>query len=60
MTEEKIAELKSGESLKVVFTDPGAKADLEAWCRATGNRALSFEGPSRDGKRIATIQKRDA
>ena len=33
MTEERMAELKINEVLEVLFTDPGAEADLEAWCR---------------------------
>jgi tRNA 2-thiouridine synthesizing protein A len=37
MTEEKVAEMKQGEVLEVVFTDPGAKPDLMAWCRASGH-----------------------
>ena len=28
--------------VEVIFTDPGAKPDLEAWCRATGNPLLGF------------------
>ena len=42
MTEEKIAELAERSVLKVIFTDPGAKPDLEAWCRATGNELIGF------------------
>lgn len=43
MTEEKLGTLKEGEVLEVVYTDPGAKPDLEAWCRANGHRLLGFE-----------------
>ena len=43
MTEEKMADLRRGDILEVIFTDPGAKADLEAWCRATGNELLGFK-----------------
>lgn len=43
MTEEKIAELAKGETLEVVFTDPGAKSDLEVWCRATGHAFGGFK-----------------
>ena len=42
MTEEKIKGLKKGDVLEVVFTDPGAKPDLKAWCTATGNELLGF------------------
>jgi tRNA 2-thiouridine synthesizing protein A len=40
MTEEKVAEMKKDEVLEVVFTDPGAKPDLMAWCRASGHAFL--------------------
>ena len=43
MTEEKMVDLKKGEVLEVIFTDPGAKPDLLAWCRATGNECLGFK-----------------
>ena len=33
MTEERMVDLKNDEVLEVLFTDPGAKEDLEAWCR---------------------------
>ena len=42
MTEEKIVDLSRGEILEVIFTDRGAKADLDAWCRVTGNELLGF------------------
>ena len=40
MTEEKVAEMKKGEVLEIIFTDPGAKPDLMAWCRAAGHTFL--------------------
>jgi tRNA 2-thiouridine synthesizing protein A len=43
MTEEKIAEMGQDEVLEVVFTDPGAKPDLLAWCRASGHAFLACE-----------------
>ncbi|MBI3252792.1 MAG: sulfurtransferase TusA family protein [Candidatus Omnitrophica bacterium] len=43
MTEERIKEMKKGAVLRVVFTDPGAVPDLEAWCAAAGHRILGFE-----------------
>lgn len=42
MTEEKIVDLQQGAVLEVIFTDPGAQPDLEAWCRSTGHRLLGF------------------
>lgn len=55
MTEEKMSELQAGEVLEVIFTDPGAVPDLEAWCRASGEELLGFR---RDGaRRRAYIRK---
>lgn len=42
MTEEKIAGMAPLALLEVVFTDPGAKADLIAWCKANGHEWLDF------------------
>ena len=53
-----MAELAGGDTLDVSFTDPGAKPDLEAWCRATGNPAPAFRGPDAKGRYRATIRKR--
>jgi tRNA 2-thiouridine synthesizing protein A len=36
--------LRGGEILKLVCRDPGAKADLPVWCRATGHRLLHGDG----------------
>ena len=55
MTEERIADLKRGDILEVIFTDPGAQADLEAWCRATGNELLGFKNERFKG--FSYIQK---
>jgi TusA-related sulfurtransferase len=55
MAEEKIKEMKKGEVLEVLYTDPGAKPDLLAWCKATGNRALGFKEGKQ--KSFAYVQK---
>ena len=39
-TKKAIAELNSGEVLKIVATDPGAVKDFEAFCRTTGNELV--------------------
>lgn len=56
MTEEKIAHMKSGQVLEVAFTDPGAKPDLTAWCRATGNEVIDFN--RKHIEFLATIRKK--
>ena len=55
MTEEKMADLKKGDILEVVYTDPGAKPDLEAWCKANKHQCLGFKTDKRSGR--AYIQK---
>ena len=36
-----LAELTSGQVLKVISTDPGAKRDFEAFARQTGNELIA-------------------
>ena len=42
-TAQKMKELKVGQVLEVLATDPGIKEDMPAWCRATGNEYLGLE-----------------
>jgi len=35
-----IKEIAIGQVLKVIATDPGAPADMEAWARQTGNELI--------------------
>lgn len=42
-TQQRVAELKDGEILKVRCTDPGALSDIPAWCRIHGHRVISTE-----------------
>ena len=58
MTEEKMAGMPPGEVLEVVFTDPGAKPDLMAWCRASGNEFLACRNEGTKNK--AYIKKAEA
>ena len=37
--------LSPGQVLRLVALDPGAPADLPAWCRLTGHTLLSSEHP---------------
>jgi tRNA 2-thiouridine synthesizing protein A len=39
-TQDKAAELHSGDTLEVVCTDPGALNDIPAWCRINGHEVL--------------------
>jgi tRNA 2-thiouridine synthesizing protein A len=41
----RMKELKPGDRLEVVARDPGAPADLPAWCRMTGHTLVSAAHP---------------
>ena len=37
-----IKQMKKGEIVKVLSTDPGSKRDFESWCKKTGNELLEM------------------
>jgi len=39
-TQDRAAELNTGDTLEVVCTDPGALNDIPAWCRINGHEVL--------------------
>ncbi|MDX1750783.1 MAG: sulfurtransferase TusA family protein [Methylophaga sp.] len=39
-TQNKVAELSSGDILKVICTDPGALSDIPAWARIHGHQIV--------------------
>ena len=39
-TQDKTAEMKHGDTLEVICTDPGALNDIPAWCRINGHQVL--------------------
>ncbi len=42
-TSKTIKEVELGQVLKMIATDPGAPADMEAWARQTGHELLASE-----------------
>jgi len=50
-----IKEMKVGEIIKIICTDPGSKRDFESWCKKTGNQLL--EMTEEDGVFTYIIQK---
>ena len=42
-TSKTIKEVEVGQILKMIATDPGAPADMEAWARQTGHELLASE-----------------
>jgi TusA-related sulfurtransferase len=43
-----LADLTSGQVLKVVSTDPGSMRDFQAFCKQTGNELLSQQTIDKD------------
>jgi tRNA 2-thiouridine synthesizing protein A len=43
-TQNKVAELTSGDILEVTCTDPGALYDIPAWCRINGHKVIETRG----------------
>ena len=48
-TQDFIAELKPGDIVTVLCTDPGALNDIPAWCRINGHKVT---GSQQDGRLI--------
>jgi tRNA 2-thiouridine synthesizing protein A len=47
-TQDQIAEMKAGDILEVISTDPGVKNDIPAWCRINGHKVISITDDDRD------------
>lgn len=41
-TQNRIAELQKGDTLRVTCTDPGALSDIPSWCRINGHTVLDI------------------
>ena len=54
-TAKKMKELKIGQVLEVKATDEGIRADMPAWCKATGQECLGVE--EKDGEYFAYVKK---
>ncbi len=55
-TSKAMKDLRSGEVLEALATDPGSVPDFDAWCRATGNELV--ESSREDGVFRFVIRKR--
>jgi Predicted redox protein, regulator of disulfide bond formation len=51
-----MAEMSSGQILELITTDPGAKADIPAYCKRTGDELL--ETVEEGGKIIFYLKKK--
>jgi len=54
-TSKAIKEIEVGQVLKMIATDPGAPADMEAWAKQTGNELLASE--KEDGTFVFYIRR---
>lgn len=50
-TQNRVQDLKPGDTLEIICTDPGALYDIPAWCRMYGHEVLGTE-QTRDEVRI--------
>ncbi|WP_417548866.1 sulfurtransferase TusA family protein [Methylophaga sp.] len=53
-TQNKVAELSSGDRLKIICTDPGALSDIPAWARIHGHQIV--ETTEVDDEIIITVR----
>jgi tRNA 2-thiouridine synthesizing protein A len=53
-TQQKVKELKPGDVLEIISTDPGALHDIPAWCRVNGHRVL--EAAEREREVIVRLE----
>ena len=53
-----LADMESGQTLKIIATDPGSVKDFAAFCRQTGNPLLSTEESAKNFTFV--ISKRSA
>ena len=42
---QRVESMRPGQVLRLVARDPGAPADLPAWCRLTGHRLVAEQHP---------------
>lgn len=42
----RLRELRPGALLRLVSRDPGAREDIPAWCRLTGNQLVAADHPN--------------
>jgi tRNA 2-thiouridine synthesizing protein A len=55
-TQDKVKQLRSGDTLEVICTDPGALNDIPAWCRINGHKILHTEQIDGEVRIIIEVQ----
>ncbi|MGR9044709.1 MAG: sulfurtransferase TusA family protein [Gammaproteobacteria bacterium] len=53
-TQDKVKQLRPGDLLEVVCTDPGVMQDIPAWCRINGHTVLETE--TKDGEYMIVLE----
>ena len=53
-TQNKVKELKPGDTLEVTSTDPGAMNDIPAWCRINGHEIV--DAKENDGVVVIVVR----
>lgn len=53
-TQDKVKQLKAGDQLEVICTDPGVMQDIPAWCRINGHTVL--ETHASDGEYMIVLE----
>lgn len=53
-TQDRVKGLKPGDTLEIVATDPGAAADIPAWCRVNGHKVVEIR--EQDHELVITIE----
>ena len=56
-TQNKVKELKAGDTLEVTSTDPGAMNDIPAWCRINGHEIIDAQ--ENDGVVVIVVRVGD-
>jgi tRNA 2-thiouridine synthesizing protein A len=56
-TQDRIAGLCPGDELEIIATDPGALADIPAWCRVHGHEVLAAERRSDEVRILVRVGK---
>ncbi len=57
-TQATVEQLKPGDTLAVICTDPGAIQDIPAWCRVNGHQVVDIQ--QRDEEIRISVLVRDA
>ena len=53
-TQDRVADMQTGDTLRVVSTDHGVVNDIPAWCRINGHEVLTID--EQDNEIIITIR----